>query len=339
MIWQLIDSSGVGGAERHVATLAQSLIKRNLKTTVVLFADHGHNPWIAQLDSAGLAHRTLNGSFASLLTELKAARPALLHTHGYKAGILGRLAARLAGIPVVSTFHSGSRGSGKVYAYDTLDEWTSVLGSRIVVSEAIHKRLPYPSVLAPSFVATPDAVPKGPLPAVAAFVGRLSEEKAPDLFCEIAAASPPGIAWRVYGDGPMREDLERRYGDQVQFFGAVTDLAPAWREMGLLVMPSRSEGVPLAALEALANGIPVLASRVGGLPTIIASGENGWLFDVGNISEAVALLGKWQARDEEATARLRAACWSRVRAEFSEVRHLPPVLDVYRSAGLAIPSP
>ena len=110
MIWHLIDSSGVGGAERHIETLASSLQRRGLAVQVVLVADHGNRPWQQQLAGAGIRYTHLDGRFSTLVGALRRARPALLHTHGYKAGILGRLAARLAGVPVVSTFHSGERG-------------------------------------------------------------------------------------------------------------------------------------------------------------------------------------------------------------------------------------
>ncbi len=121
------------------------------------------------------------------------------------------------------------------------------------------------------------------LPRRVGFVGRLSEEKRPDLFCALARRSPPGVEWHVYGNGPMGARLELEYGDTVRFHGTVTDLEPAWSTLGLLVMPSRFEGLPLAALEALTAGIPVLASRVGDLSSVVVDGQTGWLFESGDI--------------------------------------------------------
>lgn len=189
MIWFLIDSSGTGGAERHIATLTESLAKRGLSSEVVLYADYGKNYWIDQLTAIGATVRHLDGTFAGLLAALRRARPDLLHTHGYKAGILGRIAARLAGIPVISTFHSGEREPYPVSLYSRIDEWTSFLGERIAVSPGVAARLPFRSLQVTNYIKTRAA----PLPAhkqfprCVAFVGRLSEEKRPDFFANSRA--------------------------------------------------------------------------------------------------------------------------------------------------------
>ena len=351
MIWQFIDSSSVGGAERHIETLAGSLARHGTLVRVVMLADHGGNPWQIQLDGAGLDVSVLDGRMLTLLKALRAERPALLHTHGYKAGILGRVAARLARVPVVSTFHSGARGAFPVGLYEVLDDWTSCLGQRIAVSQAVQARLPYTSKVIPSYVLTPPAPASAELPPLVAFVGRLSAEKGPDDFCRLAARASvldgfAELSWHVWGDGPMRRELEAKYGALVQFHGIATDMGGVWPRVGLLVMPSRFEGVPLAALEAAAYGIPVLASRVGGLPTVIADGKTGWMFTAGDIAGAVRGLTQWQSvRSRETagqeiagqkSAAMRAACWAKARSEFSEARWLPDVLAVYRAAGVTL---
>lgn len=334
MIWLLVDSSNVGGIERHVATLAGSLERRGIAVEVVLYADHGPNPWREQLSGASARVRVLDGTLRSLVTALRRVRPDLLHTHGYKAGVLGRLAARLAGVPVVSTFHSGERPPFPVNVYFWLDRWTSFLAARrISVSEAIRARVPFRSTMIPSYVVATDAPPVGPLPRRIGFVGRLSAEKAPDLFCEMARRAPAGLEWHMWGDGPMRARLEAEHGDLVRFHGAVADLSECWTSIGALLMPSRFEGLPLAALEALAAGVPVLASRVGGLPTIVEPGTTGWLHEAGDIDGALADLARWRALDEATAAAMRRACHAHVRANFSESRWLPEMLAVYASAG------
>ena len=338
MIWQFIDSSSVGGAERHIETLAGSLARQGAAVRVLLLAEHGDNPWQQQLAAAGLDCRHLDGRFGSLVRALRATPPELLHTHGYKAGIFGRLAARLTGIPVVSTFHSGERGPFPVGAYEWLDDWTSGLGARIAVSPAIQARLPISSHVIPSYVVTSPEPPAGALPPVVGFVGRLSAEKGPDVFCRLAdqARSRPGFAdvtWHVWGDGPLRRELQVAHGDWVQFHGIATDMTQVWPRVGLLAMPSRFEGVPLAALEAAARGIPVLASRVGGLPSVIADGSTGWLFKPGDDAGAWQGLEAWQSARRDGADAMRARCWSVARDRFSEARWLPRILDVYRAAG------
>lgn len=338
MIWQLIDSSGVGGAERHAATLAASLSRRGVPAKVVLYQRHGDNPWLRQLADAGITTDVLDGTPGGLLGAIRRDRPALVHTHGYKAGLIGRVAARLAGVPAVSTFHSGSRGRMPVRAYELLDEWTSFLGGRIAVSGPIARRLPFRSVVIPSYLTVPPDVPEEPLPRAVGFLGRLSEEKAPDLFCALAArCADIGLGWHVFGDGPMRASLETRFGDAVTFHGVVTDVSAVWRTVGLLSMPSRAEGVPLAALEAMAAGVPVLASRVGGLPSAVQDGVTGWLHPMGDLSEAEGAVRVWAALGPEAQATLRRACRDHAAEAFGEDTQFPRILEVYRACGLALP--
>ena len=333
MIWQFIDSSSVGGAERHIATLADGLRRHHEPCEIILLARHGQNPWLAQLNDAGLPFRHLDGTWRGLRQALGAERPKLLHTHGYKAGILGRLAARLAGLPVVSTYHSGARGAFPVGAYEWLDDWTSGLGARIAVSDTIARRLPFKSTVIPSYVNTPAVPSTELLPMVAGFVGRLSAEKAPDLFCALAAqaqaSGAAALSWEIWGDGPMRGELEAAYGTTVKFHGIATRMEDVWPRIGLLVMPSHFEGVPLAALEAVAHGIPILASRVGGLPTVIDDARTGWLFPVGDLAAAGRGLAAWHDASAHTCATLRHACWDKARREFSEERWLPEVLAVY----------
>jgi glycosyltransferase involved in cell wall biosynthesis len=174
------------------------------------------------------------------------------------------------------------------------------------------------------------------LPRRIAFVGRLSEEKAPDLFCTLMARSQVEAEWHVYGDGPMRAALEREYGDRITFHGLVTDMAAVWPTVGLLVMPSRFEGLPMAALEALTWGVPVMASRVGDLANVVIPDRTGWLFDVGDLAAAAHDLDRWAALDTSAQAVLRASCWRHVQEQYSEQALLPRLLQVYRQAGLAI---
>lgn len=336
-VWLLVDSSGVGGIERHVATLAQGLLRLGQRAEVVLWENHGPNPWHDQLRDAGVPTRFLDGTLPGLLRALRSERPQILHTHGYKAGILGRLAAVLARIPTVSTFHSGEIPPYPLRAYFALDAWTSLVGHRISVSEMIQRRLPYRSTLIPNYL-VPDAIaPTKQLGTRVGFVGRLSHEKAPDAFCELAARSRPGLEWHVWGDGVMRADLEARYGSHVRFHGVVSDVRPVWASLGLLVMPSRYEGLPLAALEALSMGVPVLATRVGGVPTVVLPGRTGWLIEVGDIEGALAAVEAWRNLSPEAAVSMGRACWQHVAENFSEARHLPRILEVYADAGLVTP--
>ncbi len=333
-IWQFLDARSVGGIERHVATLVRALRARQCDAEVILWRGYEPSTFRQQLIADGVPHRTLDGSLRGFVAALARERPELLHTHGYKANIIGRLAARALAIPVVSTYHSGEQAAFPVSLYLKADIATSRFASRIAVSQEIAARLPQPVSVVRNFLMV-DPGPVGPsLPRRVGFIGRLSHEKGPDLFGEIAEASSPGIEWHVWGDGPMRGELEQRFGANVVFHGLTLDVASALRSIGLLLMPSRAEGLPMAALEALAAGVPVAAARVGGMPDLIRQGENGWLFAPSDVRSAAACIGCWADLDANAQAALRRVCRATVQEGYSDAAVLPALLAIYRHAGL-----
>ncbi len=339
-VWQIVDSSTIGGIERHMALLTESLLRHGIETQLVLYQDHGANPWIDQLDQAGIKARHLEGTFGGLVRALRQDRPVLVHSHGYKANILSRFAARLLGISSVSTFHMGERPVWPVSLYAAVDAYSAVLSERIAVSAEIQKRLPYSSTLIANFIALPAARPEFAAPPQAiGFVGRLSHEKGPDYFCELARrANRDDVAWHVFGDGPMRVDLEARYGDCVTFHGMVTDMATAWPSLGLLVMPSRAEGLPLAALEALAAGIPIVGADVGDLGTVIVEGETGWLCPAHDLETFSRAIAAWLDLDVSSRLALRESAWRHVERNFSERNAVPKLLAIYARLGVEMPA-
>ena len=334
-IWLLLDSRDLGGIESHILQLAAGLGSTGRRPRVLFWADYGAHPLRPLLDAAGIAHETLAGGLRGLVTLLRQRRPAVLHTHGYKAGILGRLAGIAACRPVVSTFHAGEPGTGKLRLYVEADRLTARLGRRIAVSAAIADTLPKPVALIANFVELPDAAMLDGPHDTLGFVGRLSHEKGPDLFCALAAELP-GERLVLYGDGPMRAELEARYGSAVQFRGRVVPMAPHWRDIGLLVMSSRHEGLPLAALEAMAHGVPVAAFAVGGLPSLITPERTGFLAPPGDLAALAAAIRRWSALPAPARAALSAAARETIAERYSVAHGVKAVLEEYRAAGAAI---
>ncbi len=331
-VWQLVDSSGIGGIETHMRVLTRALNEAGRPARVVLLAPHGANPWLDQLKADAVTFEVLDGRFGTLLQRLRTERPALLHTHGYKAGIFGRLAARLAGVPCVSTFHAGERGRFPVSLYQWLDRLTSRLATRIAVSAPIAADLPQPVEVIANFVSVPDVPPPPPVARAVGFVGRFSPEKGPDLFCEIARRTPPDVAFEMFGDGPLRAGLEQAFGDRVRFHGLVSDPSTIWPRLGLLLMPSRAEGLPLAAIEAMAAGVPVAAARVGALPDVIQAGENGWLFPPQDIAAACAAVEAWRTGTPDEAERRSLEAWRTARERFGTQARLPQILALYDAA-------
>jgi glycosyltransferase involved in cell wall biosynthesis len=152
-------------------------------------------------------------------------------------------------------------------------------------------------------------------------------------------AQRPDVHLTVAGGGALAAELEQLVRDLgvrggVTFAGALPPdrMADALNRADAVALPSRSEGLPLALLEAMAAGKPVVATQVGGMPEVICDGENGLLVateDPGALAEALSRL----ASDAQLRARLGAAA----RQSFRRSRHheghvIPEVLDLYRQA-------
>jgi len=329
-ILHFIDSGGIGGIERHVEILCLTQRAAGHDARILIYEDHG-SLWPARLDRVGAPYAFAGGARRAF-SHLRAHRPDVVHTHGYKAGLIGRFFSRLLSTPAVSTFHAGERAPFPVSLYQRLDEASAFLSPRIAVSEAIAARLPKPARIINNFVSPAQIDLSDPLPLRIAFVGRLSVEKGPDLFCSLAAhCAQAGEEWIVYGDGPMRGTLETEHGGRVIFRGLVADMEAQWSQVGLLVMTSRAEGLPYAALEALSHGVPTLACAVGGLPDLFCSRPE-WLLSPHDPESWPTAVDHWRrARTAEPRA-LRAAALSLLQGAYAPDTCLMQILATYRDA-------
>jgi glycosyltransferase involved in cell wall biosynthesis len=124
----------------------------------------------------------------------------------------------------------------------------------------------------------------------AGFSGRFAEEKAPLAFIELVRAIPDaGFEFVMTGAGPLesqvRRTIARLQDSRLRFLGVVDDIGAHLNSLDVLVVPSIFDGRPVVVLEALARGVPVIASRVGGLPALIRDGETGFLVEPGDNAE------------------------------------------------------
>ncbi|WP_284179834.1 glycosyltransferase family 4 protein [Rhabdaerophilum sp. SD176] len=332
-----LDSSGLGGIESHIATLAEALPEAGFPAEVVFWRQYPGNAFEDRLRAAGLPFSNLGGRIDRLLGRLRSREPLLLHSHGYKAGILGRLAARIVRVPVVSTYHSGETGPFPVNLYQALDAWTGWMAEGLSVSSAIANRLPFRTAIVPNFLRFPPLEAAKRRQPQIGFVGRLSPEKAPDRFIDLALRMKGAASFHVFGDGAMRAELTERAGSSVIWHGMVRDPGAIWPGLDLLVIPSRAEGLPMAALEALARGIPVVSTPVGAMASVIGNGAAGWL--VGPGSEAQILNGlsqgvqDWLALPPAERDALRIRAHRHGETEFGLEKGLARVLEAYRRAG------
>lgn len=167
-------------------------------------------------------------------------------------------------------------------------------------------------------------------------VGAFTPEKGQDVALEAIASLVerlPAIRLILVGEAPpdlltrLRIPAEALRG-RVRFLGSLEDLSPFFAAIDLLIMPSRAEGLGSAALLGMAQGIPVAATRVGGLPEIVSDGENGWLVEP-NSSQALAAAIAEAAADRGRLQRYGQAARERAR-QFSDAIMLERTEALYR---------
>lgn len=146
----------------------------------------------------------------------------------------------------------------------------------------------------------PPEVPGGGRRLVLGCVSRMDPIKAHDVlieaFAQVVAGGARDLELRFLGDGPTRAGLERQardrgIADRVRFLGMRLDVPEQLRELDAFVLSSRREGRPTSIMEALASGLPVVASRVGSIPDLVADGHTGLLFEPGDVAGLARAIG------------------------------------------------
>jgi glycosyltransferase involved in cell wall biosynthesis len=297
----VIDSLDGGGAERYVVDLAIALRGRGWPVEVA--CSTGGVRAGALTDAGipvsvllgGLVKRRISGGYGRALRRLvRDRRPAVVHAHLYASAAAAVVATRGLSVPVVLTEHTEAPWRDRAARAISRRVYQRV-DHVVAVSSAIRDTLvgtygvPAGRVdlLLPA-TAAPAAAPRratGGTAATVGVVGRLVPEKGVDVFLRAVAlvsAAVPAARFVVVGDGPLRAALEDRavslgLAGVVTFTGFRPDAPQLIAGLDVLVVPSRSDGSPLVVCEAMAAGIPVVASRVGGLPDLVAHGDSGLL--------------------------------------------------------------
>lgn len=255
----------------------------------------------------------------------------LIHTHGYLADLLGYPVSQRAGIPIVSTCHGFIRGDLKLSLYNSLDLMVLRRFDRVIaVSDAIKDDLRSSKVKGANVTVIKNAAPMqksdadplasrngirgmlqvGPDELLLGYLGRLSEEKGIvhllEAFRSLEERSLP-VRLALIGDGPQRELLEKTaeslgIAGKTAFTGFQGNVGEWLAALDVFVIPSLSEGTPMALLEAMSMGLPCIASAVGGIPDVIDSGVDGILVAPGKpleIRDAVLSLLGDEARRQD----------------------------------------
>ena len=283
-IWQVVDSRAYGGIESHIFYLASALMERHRHVCVVFMNDYGLHPLEEKLRDKDIPYMKCAG-IIDFMKQVRIRKPRTIHSHGYKGNLISRLAGRLYDIPTVSSYHAGDCETLRVKLYTDLDRRTAFLSTPVAVNEFIAQTLTGTPQVIDNFVPLPPHHRVIERIEDIGFVGRLSHEKAPDRFINLASRFPC-MTFHIFGNGPMYADLKHKAPKNVKFHGHVQCIESAWKTIDILCMPSRKEGLPMAALEAMAYGVPVLAYGAGALPKLIPHDVNGWILPLPDEAES-----------------------------------------------------
>ena len=325
---------------------------------------------VVRIDELGREISPLRDLVATLRLArlIRRERPDILHTHTAKAGTVGRVAALLAGrrAPpiVVHTFHGhvlrGYFGPLRSRLFRMLERWLAARTTALIaVSPQVRDDLVALGVAPPErFVVIRLGIELDERVAAeqdgraesrrylgiasdrfaVGWIGRMTAVKrTDDVLVAFRRLRDDGVdaVLCMVGDGPDRPELERRAHElgvirDTLFLGYQEDVAPFYAAFDALVLPSSNEGTPVSAIEALAAGRPVVATRVGGVPDVVQEGQDGFLVDPGATDDLADRLARL-ARDPALRERMGGAGRERVLPRYAVARLIDDVDRLYRS--------
>jgi glycosyltransferase involved in cell wall biosynthesis len=360
----LTASTFYGGPERQMLGLARAL-GAEIRTVFLSFSEGGRCRHFLEearrqgIEAGALRHDTpyLRAALRELTGRLVKERADVLCVHGYKAGLLGRVAARRAGIPVVAVSRGWTYEDAKVRFYELLDRVNLRWMDRVVcVSHAQAAKVRRAGVPARKIVVIPNAIHaeryQNPDPAarrelegffphparlILGAAGRLSPEKGFEVLVDAAALilkQLPDVGFVLFGEGARREALSERIArlglaGRFVLAGLRSDLDRFMPHLDVFVQSSFTEGMPNVILEACAAGVPVVATAVGGTPEVVEDDVNGFLVPAGNADQLARRTLDLLRNDER---RREMGCQSRrrIREQFTfeaQAAHYQRVFD------------
>lgn len=359
----LVESVYGGGAERFTVGLSRALADRGEHVVVCASRGVGRNREPIAHETGvdvlmlGRTRMLSPLAWARLVRYLRRERVDVLHAHMYGSNVWAPVLGRLGGVPVVvATEHSWTYEGQRVrqlldrfWVGPGVDAFVAVSpedARRMAEIEKVPagkiRMIPTgllrdPDELAGAPATVRDELGLGPDVPVVGAVGHLRPMKAMDVLVDAfarVAERVPDAHLIIAGDGPLRPDIERQIaalgvGERVHLLGVREDVPAVLASSDVVAMPSDSEGSPIALIEAMTAGRPVVATRVGGVPAILDEGRCGVLVpprDPGALAAAVQSL----LADRDRAERLGEVAAERARAEYGIARIAARWSELYR---------
>ncbi len=338
-----------GGLERILADLACHHTSERCEPTFLALREIGR--FADEIRDCGrtvalLQNQSRFGGLREMAQFFRDNRFDVVHTHNTYPHLYATLAARWAGVPVVVQTRHGQR-AGHGWKSSLQYRWAAKGVDRIIAvsDDAAGLCVSADKIPAKKVTRIWNGIdlsqfrytgPRDELVAIA--VARLSAEKDfPTLLRAMALVLPrvPGLKLKLVGDGPERAALEALTTElnlrhNVEFLGERRDVPELLTQAGFFITSSLTEGISLTLLEAMAVGLPVVATKVGGNPEIVVQGETGWLAPAANpkaLADAIVRMcdeqGLWPTYG-------RAGC-DRVAEHFDIRRMAADYEDLYQS--------
>ncbi|HEV2647179.1 MAG TPA: glycosyltransferase family 4 protein [Acidobacteriaceae bacterium] len=363
-VLHLISSGGMYGAEAVILNLSRALEQDSHRSILAVFAN-STNPNLQLHEAAqqqgieshpiackGQLDRSAIRAIHHLATQIGAD---VIHAHGFKADIYAFLALRKRRIPLVSTCHTWYDTSFLVSFYGKLDRAVLRSYARVVaVSEEVRQRLLKAGVHDSNIlkirngidlhpfarpIPSPDTAIQPNRELVVGLVGRLAWEKGIDILLAAAAKvipQFPTVRFVIAGEGPDHEALQQtihslNLSNQVTLAGRRNDMPAVYASFDIMVSSSRQEGLPIAILEGMATGLPLVATAVGEVPTVVINNTTGLLIPAENPDRLAAAILEL-LRDPAKRACLGTAARQLIATDYSAERMTTEYLHIYEQA-------
>lgn len=330
-IFYVIADSSLTGAPRHLLSLVEGLPSREFSISVILpqglLADEFKKRKITTF-LVPMRARSDTAAVSRVKKLLKKYDPDIVHAHGQRAGLIARSAARGLPIKIVYTEHTRTAQFkltnpvldwAHLRTMRILDRWTDM---NIAVSQAVANFLIESRVTKPNKIrviyngiepipkehidaATLDIVNQHSLRSRDVIIGTIGSLNLQKDTATLIKAMPrilkkiPQARLVLVGGGPLKSKLEKlatklKISDRIVFTGTLKNISSILQVFTVFILPSKSEAFGISILEAMRASVPIIATRVGGIPEVVTNNKNGLLIEPGNpkllASTAIRLL-------------------------------------------------